>query len=71
MLKKRNEIGCIGGKPYCLRFDKRVNILVCDDQYKKEYRWFGWCDSEYVGDFRTKSEAIAAIKEFSELVCIS
>ncbi len=62
MRRTHTEIGRIKGGPYQLRFDRRGNMQACDPEYEKEWRWFSWYNSNYVGDFKLKREALAQME---------
>jgi len=56
----RTEIGRQHGTPYRLRYARMRDVGAYDSCLR---RWFLEIDGEYVGDFRTKAEAMSEFQK--------
>lgn len=61
-MRTRCEIGRYNGKRYKLVHDQRKNQYGVDYKYRNEWRYFLTVEGEYIGDFRTKTEALSEVK---------
>ena len=63
IMKTKTEVGYISGVKYLLVFDKYKNQQACDYCTKNKWAWFLTVAGDYLGSFRTKKDAMAALLE--------
>ena len=61
MSKEVHQVGVENGVKYTLTYQKRIHQMACDTEYHNEWRWWLTVEGEYIGDFRTKTEAMTYV----------